>query len=307
MGEGQTVGHRPTIVLMNLTKASLLMLAPMFVLGCSDASNTDSESEVIGDALGDYYSGESEEASQDIEAERAVFVADCMKQRGHDYVSQGAVPPIEQDLGLSDLEFAEQYGFGLVAAIDLQAARNQRVQEASEDWMAHMGSMSEAEQSEYLGAEIECQQEALIEFGPPESGNAYIPEELKDRMDSVVEQVNADPRLAETVSRWSSCMAEDGFRYANPEEMIQPFDEAYMQWSELYRQGAAELVADGANWQTLRITDVLSPEELDVVEALAADERTVAVADLACREAGNDVEKTINELQAEYMAEEFGS
>lgn len=209
---------------------------------------------------------------QAIEEQRQIesTIARCMLEKGWEYTPRdvtndvffGGSWPGE---GLSEEEYAEQYGFGMSTTFD------QMFEGPSEEQMAEMeqfsdpnderiSQMSEGERDAYFldlhgeqpdfdpetGMPIDPETgEPTEDFSPFEGGGcqneAYADvygkydalNELNDEFEEMYERIQADPRIIKIAAEWSACMAEEGHNFDGPDEMFEDF---YGEFDELQNE-----------------------------------------------------------------------
>lgn len=215
-------------------------------------------------------------AIEDTEAK----IATCMDAAGFEYVPIDAVTfrdamgSLTAVPGLSDEEFVAQYGYGFTTLPPLEKFRagpeNQRIfddlPEADqvaydralwgENTEATFVYMLENEDFESAGG---CTEEAIQAVFSEEQLNPNF----NNPFDVLVEQ---DTRYIDAVAAWSECMGEAGYDYESPEDAEDQLIERY------------EDLTNGQDPSTLTGADA------DALADLQGEERTIALADLACAE-----------------------
>jgi hypothetical protein len=277
-----------------------------------------------------------EMSEEDVQKNREVEdrIVECMQAEGFEYIAQD---PSVDPTGLSDIdalppdEFAEQYGYG-ITTIDREAAIDQ-AREADPN-NAVFDGLSEAARRQYFVA-MNGAATAAEKFGEPPPSDAEaaarpgcrpqaeeavfgsqekppLPadlEEVRREIDALDEQVRSDPRVDVAATAWADCMAGAG----HPEQ-VHPDDvqlEIARRWWQLYGLELPEgLVEPGADPRPggvrpgvpgPRAVDGQEPDPEALVE-LRQYEVDVAVADLGCRPAYDDVVREVrDELERAFI------
>jgi hypothetical protein len=159
-------------------------------------------------------------------------IRECMKAQGFDYVP---VDPFAQRAAvtgtsrLSDEDFLKQFGYGistLWGRATPQADPNQRLRATLGPadrraydrvlWGDNPGSTFQAavDSGDFtkLGGCTRKATEAVF-------GGAQVLTQLQGRLDQLDERILEDQRMVRAVEHWTSCMAEAGYRYEDPDEI----------------------------------------------------------------------------------------
>lgn len=159
-------------------------------------------------------------------------IRDCMKAEGFDYVP---IDPIAQRAALlgsgrlTDEDFLEQFGYGISTLWgrgNPQADPNQRLRASLPPadrraydrtlWGENKGAtFTEAVDSgnfTRLGGCTRKATEAVF-------GGAQVLTQLQRKLDQLDERILEDQRMVRAVEAWSSCMADAGFHYDEPDEI----------------------------------------------------------------------------------------
>jgi hypothetical protein len=204
----------------------------------------------------------------------------CMAAAGFEYVPINPVD-FRQGMGslatvpgLSDEEFVAEYGYGFTTLPPKEVFR------WGDENQAIIDSLSAADQVAYeqnlIGENKEATHVFMLENEDFEGAGGCTKQAIDDvysaeqrdpnfqnPFDVLVEQ---DPRMQAALGEWSACMSEAGYDYESPEDAE---DELVERLSDLTR---------GADPATL--TGI----EADQLAELQAEERAIALADLACAE-----------------------
>jgi hypothetical protein len=157
-------------------------------------------------------------------------IRDCMKAQGFDYVP---VDPVAQRAALfgssrlSDLDFAKQFGYGISTLwghVSATADPNQRLRASlspadrraydfalgGDDSGATFASAVDTGDFSKLGG---CTKQATERV----FGGAQVLSQLSAKLDQLEERIFQDQRMVRAVEKWSTCMANAGYRYEEPE------------------------------------------------------------------------------------------
>src|SRR5688572_1338920 len=157
-------------------------------------------------------------------------IRDCMKNQGFEYVPVDPFAQRAAVLGssrLTDEEFLRQFGYGISTLWGkgrADADPNARIRLAlgSADrkaydralWGENPGAtFTEAVDSGNFNRLGGCTREATERV----FGGARLLTQLQTRLDQLEERILQDQRMVRAIERWSSCMAESGFDYDEPE------------------------------------------------------------------------------------------
>ena len=270
-----------------------------------------------------------EMSEEDVQKNREVEerIVECMRGEGFEYIAQD---PSVDPTGLSDInalppdEFAEQYGYG-ITTIDREAAIDQ-AREADPN-NAVFDGLSDAARRQYFVA-MNGAATAAEKFGEPPPSDAEaearpgcrpqaeeavfggqekppLPadlEEVRREIDALDDQVRSDPRVDAAVTAWGDCMAGAG----HP-ELVHPDDaqlEIARRWWQLYglelpdglieASGVRRPAGVGPGVPGPRVVDGQEPDPADLA-ALRQYEVDVALADLGCRPAYDDVVREVRD------------
>lgn len=300
---------------------------------------SEAEAAPLEAMLTEYLSEWSDEDIQERLAEMERQVAACMAEEGFDYTPVD-YSEVEFDLGSTlelepgSAEFAEQFGYGITT--DPFTSGDTEIADPNE---AYVAAMSDAERDAYLtalygagyaDAGATAEDEALEDYDWEEAGCTGRAQQqvmapgiqdeafsaLQADMLQMLEDADADPRLAQVTTDWSACMLDAGFdglaAVGDGEAAITAEVEAAR--AEIYggvaAAGDADDPAAAARRALLGATGATDPQ-LDAAfdEALAEitpREIDMAVADAACRtEVGyDDARRQVDtQYQLAFLAE----
>jgi hypothetical protein len=161
------------------------------------------------------------------------LIRDCMKTNGFEYVP---VDPVAQqaDLvgqtGLSDEDFESEFGYGLTTLYEQRKALGQgpngaiRATLSPADQVAYDRALYGDDVTATFAVAVDtgdysrlggCVKEATIEV----FGGADVIESLQDKLTELEDRIVTDPRMAEAIAEWSSCMREAGYDLPEPEQV----------------------------------------------------------------------------------------
>jgi len=225
------------------------------------------------------------------------LIGDCMTAAGFEYVPvdfarvKEGMDADKTAPGLSDEEFIAQYGFGITTQYDHPGReiglgeQNIAIYEAltpqeqvaydhtllGEDREATFAQSVEAEDFSKTGG---CTRQAVEQvFTPQELTQAYI-----NPADVAIAQ---DPRVVEATGKWSDCLREQGYDYANPDDVEQDLHDRL------------DALTHGADPRTLTGSDAAALTELQGLEL------ALAPASIQCEE--DVLEPVISKVEDEIF------
>jgi len=170
-------------------------------------------------------------------------IRECMKAQGFEYVP---VDPLEQERALtgralSEEEFIKQFGDGVSTLFDRGLGRahtnpNDRIR----------ASLSEADRAAYDRALTGDNRAATFaeavdsgdfsELGgctkrasEGEFGGSAVVTALIGKLDELDERIVQDQRMVKAAEKWSACMAADGYRYDEPDDIEEDLTERFQE------------------------------------------------------------------------------
>jgi hypothetical protein len=225
------------------------------------------------------------------------LIGDCMTAAGFEYVPvdfarvKEGMDSDKSAPGLSDEQFIAQYGFGIttqydhpgreiglgeqnIAIYDALTPQEQVAYDHTlfgEDREATFAQSVEAEDFSKTGG---CTRQAVEQtFTPAELTQAYI-----NPADVAISQ---DPRVVEALGKWSDCMRQKGYDYANPDDVEQDLHDRL------------DAVTHGADPRTLTGSDAAALAELQ------GEELALAPVSITCEE--DTLEPVISKVEAEIF------
>jgi hypothetical protein len=257
----------------------LLALAAVLLAACGDDDAPNQAVVELEDQLGFSESGVIERQTR-VEG----VIQNCMKAQGFDYVP---VDPLAQRAALTgkarmtDEEFLEQFGYGISTLFGRGQAEsdpNDRIRRTLSPadraayertlWGQNPGlTFSEAIDSDAATELGGCTKEATEAV----FGGAAVLAKVQGRFDELEERITQDQRMVRAVEEWSKCMADEGYRYNEPEEIDTDLIKRFKAIVGTAAQpGATAPPARGASY------------DRSALEALQREEVKIANADLAC-------------------------
>lgn len=213
---------------MNGLRAALaLLVCALMVAACGGDEATNEPPAELEDQL-----GFGDEGIVERQARVESSIRDCMKAQGFDYVP---VDPLAQRAALtgkarmSDEEFLEQFGYGISTLFG-------RGGKTSNPNDAYRRSLTAADRAAYdrvlwgdspgLTFAEAVDNDLADELGGCTKratsavfGGAALLATLQARFDQLEERIVQDQRMVRAVESWSACMADDGYRYNEPEDI----------------------------------------------------------------------------------------
>lgn len=291
-----------------LIVGSAIAIAVLAACGGSEPDQAETD-DLIAEKLAEQYAEDGdEEPPASVEDQRVEFMTDCMNAEGFEYLQAVTKIATSDPMEIDPREYTLRYGFGL--STDFESLADSFDQPVEEDpAQTALEAMSESERSDYMGQEELCLQESYIEFGLPENGAVWIPEDsdIMERMDAAYQAAAQDERVEQARLDWSRCMQEQGYDFAALEDMIGPLESEAMPLQEAFLAAISELAASGSSVTDVTSEEVLSAEQVEQLHGLQQRELTTAAAHQTCIDRGFDFEAVLAEVTDEYLVEEFGS
>lgn len=214
--------------------------------------------------------------------------AACMAEQGFDYwpvvpapqdVTQGSGPAL-----YGSAEFVAEYGYGIWDTSDEAYSFGWTADgSANQDYRAAMSAAEAAAYDEaYMGVDdgTGVRQGGCIESADlPQGDDATSLTTIRDDAIAFYDGISGDPRMAEVDAAWASCLADQGYTFADPQAAQDSVSEQYM-----------AATSDGT-----------APPP-DVVAAGHEAEVRLATADHACR-ASTDWTRRHREIELELQQE----
>jgi hypothetical protein len=269
----------------------VLALAALALVACGDDSPNQAVVE-LEDQLGFSESGVIERQTR-VEG----VIQRCMKAQGFDYVP---VDPLAQRAALTgkarmtDEEFLEQFGYGISTLFgrgQAQSDPNDRIRKtlspadrAAYDrtlWGENPGlTFAEAIDSDAateLGGCTKQATEAVF-------GGAAVLAKIQGKFDELEERITQDQRMVRAVEKWSKCMAGEGYRYEEPEEIDADLIKRFKAIVGAAAQpGATAPPARGVSYDRAALA-ALKLEEVKIANAdLACEKRHITPVELEVR------------------------
>jgi hypothetical protein len=270
----------------------LLGLAAVALAACGDDEPQDRAVVELEDQLGFSESGVIERQTR-VEG----VIQECMKAQGFDYIP---VDPLAQRAALTgkarmtDEEFLEQFGYGISTLFgrgEEESDPNDRIRRslgaadrAAYDrtlWGENPGlTFSEAIDSDAATELGGCTKRATEEV----FGGATVLARVQGKFDELEERITQDQRMVRAVEKWSTCMADEGYRYEEPEEIDTDLIKRFKTIVGAGAQpGATAPPARGTTYDRAALA-ALQREEVKIANAdLACEKRHITPVELEVR------------------------
>ncbi len=279
-----------------------------FTAGCSGSHSPTQEPSASQSGLMDFLGWQEpdEHRSEMLRLEFEEHVQVCMRRLGFAYIP---LPPVEGDaveaalgMGLSDEEFAQQFGLGVSTRLGHLIDGTQPLPEPYVDPnQQQIDNLSEPERDAWLAA-LQGDDDATGFVANPETpaenlgcrrrAQARVYDDITpillafgDELDQMNERIAADPRLQEADRTWSECMAGQGFDYRSPAHAQ---EQAYIDF-----RGLQTRVLSDEDYVVGSLSDAHAHE----LTQLQQREIAVGVATLAC---GSDREAVLALVRREH-------
>ena len=191
------------------------------------------------------------------------LVQECMNEAGFEYEpeiwdSGEFVDPRE---GISDLEWAQQWGFEVYTTMDPETSPWNDVGPVTEEWpnQGIVDAMSTAEQNAWFETQTRCMRDSSMSMQSDPFRNPMVQQAMEDFQT----MVDDDPRSREAMSAWQDCMDAAGHPYTDPESMWNDWYDADKQEQFWQSEAWNPSSPDHAEWQQL------VDEEIEVAVASA--------------------------------------
>ncbi len=270
---------------MNLARHRLLFLAllaaiaAILVAGCSSDKKTTEPPKELEEQL-----GFSQEGIVERQTRVEGVIRDCMKGQGFDYTP---VDPLAQRAALtgksrmSDEEFLKQFGYGISTLFGRggqQSDPNDAVRKSLSP--ADRAAYDRALYGETVGLTFAeaVDNDSIADLGgctkqATESafGGAALLTTLKGKLDELDERIAEDQRMVQATEKWSACMAEQGYRHEEPDEID----------GEILKRFEA-IIGPGVRVGSTTTPVAGASYDKAALQELQSDEVKIANADLAC-------------------------
>ena len=271
---------------------ALLALATILPTACGDDEPEPTSVVELEDQL-----GFSEEGVVERQTRVEGVIQQCMQAQGFEYVP---VDPLAQRAALTgkarmtDEEFLEQFGYGISTLFGRggkESDPNERIRKslspadrAAYDrtlWGDNPGlTFSEAIDSDAATELGGCTKRATAQV----FGGAAVLAKVQGRFDELEERITQDQRMVRAVEKWSQCMADEGYRYTEPEEIDTDLIKRFQAIVGADVQpGATAPPTRGATYDRAALT-ALQREEVKIGNAdLACEKRHIEPVELEVR------------------------
>jgi hypothetical protein len=286
---------RPRLALL-----AVIAITATLVAGCGgdDGNSNSTPQGDIEDQVGFSQAGIVERQSR-VEG----VIRDCMKAQGFDYIP---VDPVAERAALtgkarmSDEEFTKQFGYGISTLFgrgNEQSDPNDRVRKSlsAADRAAYDRALygdntgvtfAEAADTGNFGDLGGCEKQATDQV----FGGSAVLTNVSRKLDALDERILEDQRMVKAIENWTSCMAQEGYRYTDPEEIdgdLQKRFEAIV--GAGVRPGATVPPSAGTSYDRAALAD------------LQREEVKIGNADLKCEK--QEITPVENKVRPQYEAE----
>jgi hypothetical protein len=277
---------------------ALLAIGGLLVTACGSEKSSATKYVELEDQLGFSQSGIIERQSR-VEGS----IQRCMKDQGFDYIP---VDPFAQRAALtgkarmSDEEFTKQFGYGISTFFGKgteQSDPNDRIRKSLDSagraaydralYGDNVGlSFAEAADTDSTDQLGGCERQATDEI----FGGTAVLSSLQKKLDVLDDRVAEDQRMVKAVEKWTTCMADEGFHYSDPEDID----------SDLTKRFQAIVGQDAKPGATVA-TDPSVTVDKAALTALQQDEVKIGNADLACEK--KEITPVENVVRPQYESE----
>lgn len=261
----------------------------------------------------------------DVIGEGERLTAECMLAEGFEYTPERPTINGPSAEGNTDSrEYAEQVGFGIVAAFEAATFDGTTTLPPNEVYIA---SLTDGEREAYgqalFGAAVTDEASFIEQFGDgfPTAGEGCkalaidelsgvfaVMQEFTPQAEDVFNQFSADPRIQESEATWSDCMADAGYlarNRAEAPELIWPQFETVFEGDAMFveleeqpqRYDTSGIWASFLSGSNFGPHPPLTAEGQAAIDEIAEFETAVAVASFDCYEPLREAEM---EIQLEY-------
>jgi len=278
---------------MNALRSGLALLACALVMvACGGDEQTNEPPAELEDQL-----GFGDEGIVERQARVEGAIRDCMTAQGFDYVP---VDPLAQRAALtgkarmSDEEFLDQFGYG----ISTMFGRGGKTSNPNDEYRKRLPPSDRAAYDRVLWGDSPgltfaeaIDNDLADELGgctkratAAAFGGTALLATLQARFDELEERIVQDQRMVKAVERWSQCMADEGYRYEEPEDidadLIERFQDIVGAGT---RPGATAPPARGVSYDRRALAELQRAEVGAARADLACEERHITPVELEVR------------------------
>jgi hypothetical protein len=154
------------------------------------------------------------------EEQRQLAIQECMNEAGFEYALDVQAAFFDPMAGLTPLEYAEQWGFGMWTMMDPESPMNAG---ADYEWPNEdiVNALSTSEQNAWYEVNNRCFTEAFAE-----GDEVYRNPMVQQALDDFYTDVENDPRVQAALDGWRDCMEAAGYPFASEQAM---YDSVYGQ------------------------------------------------------------------------------
>jgi hypothetical protein len=212
----------------------------------------------------------------------------CMKEQGFEYRNYVPTTDKKVALGLTDQQFAQQYGYGISTLIDYLAPGSQR----EDPNFKTMQKLDTAARTSFSKQFALCQQRVQDKIGPPPTGGAIKMTAADQKaMDGVLAKTTSDARVQKAKTDRAACLESKGFTAG--EDLTGPISSAAEKYTTKFENAAGALDAQGRSSDKLKLTDVLDNDEMADLKKIQKREIAMAVETSPCQSAYDAAYKSV--------------
>jgi hypothetical protein len=147
------------------------------------------------------------------EEQRQLAIQACMNEAGFEYNPEVQAAFFDPMAGLTPLEYAEQWGFGMWTMMDPESPMNAG---ADDEWPNEdvVNALSQSEQDAWYELNNRCWNDAYTD-----DDDVYRNPMVQQALEDFYTDVENDPRVQAALDGWRDCMEEAGYPYASEQAM----------------------------------------------------------------------------------------
>jgi hypothetical protein len=205
---------------------------------------------------------------------------ECMQRAGFRYVPPPPIPGANRPDGNPPWD-PRRYGFGISTLIDTQA------QAARSAATAPAAPVAPSQRAAHNRAAADCFRRAQDQLGLP-PGTAVVNVDLTAIDDEARRQADADLRVVRMTKLWAACMRSAGVAATDRSQLLAEIGQRAKPFKAAYRAAA-----EAPGGDTVRLVDILSPQQRQDLAILQRFEVRAAAADRRCDHGLKDLTFTV--------------
>lgn len=291
---------------MRARRIGAAIVSSLILIGCSSSSGEESSDTPITslppaiteqlEALKAAEDGLSVAEYDQLVAEET---ASCMRLEGFDFIavtdSGGSVSV--GLAGLSEEEYREQFGFGMLSRIEIEAFQAPPQNPNDE----YYDGLAAGEQEAFDEARTGCSLAAAESAGPAPN-QVTLSDQALEIIDDITLRAASSDAYVEAEFAWQDCMSSQGYEFESRQDLFAQLGSNAERFAEPFLNSLNALYAaeDLEAASTLTMQDALSRDDYEEYQAAVAFEIEMAQADAVC---GADIDTAFNDFyQAEFAA-----